>query len=144
MTRHFTILATGVILAGVMAGCSASSSTDCKAEGNNVTICVNKKPIDFSAAKNKPHSHETGSIYAPGKVLADALGVPFDAQVAADGKSAKVTVNGKPFEPAMAATTDKGIHVHDGDAFVPVREFAAAAGLKVDVKADQGTAGFAK
>lgn len=144
MKRNFAMLGVAVILAGVMAGCSASgASTACKAEGSNVTICLNTKPIDFSTSKTKPHSHEAGSIYAPGKVLANALGVPFDAQVAPDGKSAKVTVNGKAFEPAMPSGA-KGVHVHDGEAYVPVKEFADAAGLKVDVKADQGTAGIAK
>jgi hypothetical protein len=133
----------GAMLAGLLWGCSSSASTACEGKPNAVTICANGKPIDFSREKNGPHVHEAGSIYAPVEVLGQALGIPVAAEVSADGKSARVTINGKAFAVKMASGA-KGIHVHDGETFVPLKEFAAAAGLMLDLNVNKGTAGFAK
>ena len=135
-------LMVGALLAAVAAGCG-KPSTACRSQENAVTICLNGKPLDFRRARNAPHAHEHSQIYAPAGVLAKQLKVDVRMRIHPDGKSAMVTVNGKPFEPAMSHGS-KRVHVHDGEVFVPVREFAKAAGLQVEIDVQQGWAGFAR
>lgn len=71
--------------------------------------------------------------------LAKALGLTVEA----DTKANTVSISGKKFE-AVSNNQVKGIHVHDGAVFVPLKEFAAATGLKADINFDKGTAVFAK
>jgi|GEM_PF-3548639 len=129
-------------MALIVAGCG-KPTTACAGRDKEVTICVNGRSISFAEARNGPHGHEAGSLYAPAWVLGDALGVDVRTQVSPDGKSAIITVGGKPFSPAMAGSA-QGVHVHDGEVFVPLREFAAAAGLKLDLDVEKGVAGFAR
>lgn len=131
-----------VMLLATLAGGCARPSTACKGPENSVNICINGKRLQFTE-EAQPHGHETGSIYAPVDVLAGRLGLDVRTWTTADGLTATVTVNRKPFAPAMAHGA-KGIHVHNGHVYVPLREFAAAAGLKLELNAESLTAGFAK
>lgn len=131
------------LVAGLLAGCGAkaTATTACAGRPNDITICVNGKPIDFTAEKSGPHRHDpANNLYAPVVPLAKALGL----DVKADPTAKTVTINGKPF----VANTDngklKGIHVHDGVVFVPLKDFANAAGLNMEMDIDKGTAGFAR
>lgn len=140
MNRIYRALVTLSLLPVLLTGCAATATTACDAKtGANVTVCVNGKAVDFSAEKNQPHKHESGNLYAPVVPLANALGVKIETDV--NGKT--VTVNGKKVD-LVPTETIKGVHVHDGALFVPLKEFAAAAGLKMDMNFDRGTAGFAK
>jgi hypothetical protein len=126
------------------AGCStgaggSKTTTACAPKDNAVTICLNGKPIDFSAEKTQPHKHENGNLYAPVVALSNALGV----KVEADAANKTVTVNGKKIEVASSAEV-KGIHVHENAVFVPLKQFAEAAGLKYEMDWEKGVAGFAK
>jgi hypothetical protein len=127
------------LLAGGLAACGGQPTTACTPKDKAVVVCVNGKPIDFSTAKNGPHKHEAGSIYAPVEQLAGALGV--DIMVDPGGKT--VTVNGQKVQ-VVGVPGAMGVHVHSQEIFVPVREFARAAGLKVDVDDKKGIAGIAK
>lgn len=142
MRRKRVYLMAGALLAVLAAGCG-KPTTACRAQENAVTICLNGKPLDFRAARNAPHAHEHGHIYAPAAVLGKQLKVDVRLKITPDGKSAIVTVGGRPFEPAMSHGS-KGIHVHDGEVFVPVREFAKAAGLQIEMDVQQGWAGFSR
>jgi hypothetical protein len=126
--------------AGVLAAGCARATTACK--GPAATICLNGHPLAF-AAGNQPHGHEVGNLYAPVDVLAKQLHLDVKSSVSADGKKIEVLLNGKPFAPAMADGA-KGVHVHNGQVYVPVREFAAAAGLKLQLDAATGVAGVAQ
>lgn len=129
-----------LLLAALVAGCGESTpTTACSPRGSEITICLNGKPLDFSAAQHQPHIHETGNLYAPAIVLAQALHVP--AQV--DAQHLSVTVNGQAIK-AVATQRFKGIHKHDDEVFVPIREFAQAAGITLNIQTDGRTAGFAK
>ena len=130
----------GLLVTAALAGCGSSTpTTACTPRGNDFVICLNGKPIDFSAAKVGPHMHETGNIYAPVLELAQALHVP----VQVDAPHQVVIVNGQQVK-ATTGQTPKGIHLHGDEVFVPIREFAQAAGLTVELRADGHTAGFAK
>lgn len=127
------------LLALVLSACGGKPTTACEPRKNEVVVCLNGKPIDFSKEKNGPHKHETGSIYAPAASLAQALGV--NAMI--DAGARKVMVNGKAI-PVVSVPGAKNIHLHDGVIFVPVKQFAEAAGLSCDVDYGKGTAGIAK
>lgn len=139
------VLAPALFLAllALTAGCSASAkataTTACQAKDKAVTICLNGKPIDFSAEKTQPHKHEIGNLYAPVVAMGKALGVAVEADATA--KTARV--NGKKID-VVATDQIKGVHVHEGAVFVPVKEFADATGLTFEMDPDKGVAGFAK
>lgn len=101
-------------------------------------MCVNGKAVAWSAAVKPPHMHETGGYYGAAEDLARALGV--NAQIAADKKS--VRVGGK----AVVAVSKeaRGVHTHDTAVFVPIKEFAEAAGFRVTVDAKQHTVSIRK
>ncbi len=84
--------------------------------------------------------HENGNLYAPVMPLARALGL----QVTVDPRTKQVTVDGHPVQVKPATPTPKGIHDHEGAIFVPLKEFAAAAGLSVVIDEKLKTAGFRK
>lgn len=113
-------------LTAVAAGCS-SESIACAPVKDGVGVCLQGKAIPWSPQLKPPHMHETGGYYAAAEDLAKALGVR--AQIAADKKS--VTVAGK----QVVAMTPKatGIHQHDAAVYVPIKEFAEAAGFQVQV-----------
>lgn len=125
------------LLPALLAGCAASSCDP--AAGAAVTVCAGGKPIDFSAEKNAPHKHESGNLYAPVVPLAQALGIPIETDV----NTMTVTIGSQKLHMPTTATV-KGVHLHDGALFVPLKEFAKAAGLKLDMDFDKGTAGFTK
>ncbi|HWI65787.1 MAG TPA: hypothetical protein VNT75_28505 [Symbiobacteriaceae bacterium] len=129
------------LLALLLAGCT-EATTVCRGPEQEINICVNGKRLVFDE-HHPPHRHEEGSLYVPVEPLAERLGLDVRWVIRGDGKSAIVTVNGKPFDPAMAYGS-KGVHVHDGAVYVPVRELAAAAGLELDMDAEAGMAGFAR
>ena len=141
MKRPLAMAAVVLLMAVLGVGCS-HSSTACSGPEDSVNICVNGRRIAFEADA-QPHMHETGSLYAPVDVLARRLGLDVRTVISGDGQSALVTVNRKPFAPAMAHGS-KGVHVHQGTVYVPLREFAAAAGLELDMSAETRTAGFAR
>jgi hypothetical protein len=128
-------------LLALTAGCSAGSkaTTDCKATDNPVTICLNGKPIDFSAEKTQPHKHENGNLYAPVVAMGKALGVTVEA----DATAKTAQVNGKKID-VLPTDQIKGVHVHEGAVFVPVKEFAEATGLRHSMDWEKGVVGFAK
>ncbi|HYF91899.1 MAG TPA: hypothetical protein VD969_06610 [Symbiobacteriaceae bacterium] len=139
--RVFAVLLLAVFCAGWAAGCSEQTSV-CRGPEQEINICVNGKRIAFDD-RSPPHRHEAGSLYVPVEPLARKLGLDVRTIIRADGQSAIVTVKGRPFAPAMAHGA-KGVHVHDGLVYVPLRELAAAAGIQLDMDAETGTAGFAK
>lgn len=131
-----------LVLALLVAGCATAATTACGGPAQEINICVNGKRIQFDKAF-LPHRHETGSLYVPVEPLARTLGLDVRSIIRGDGQSAIVTVNGRPFAPAMASGA-KGVHVHEGQVFVPLRELAATVGLRLDMNAETGTAGFAR
>lgn len=131
-----------LVLALLVAGCASAATTACGGPAQEINICVNGKRIQFDA-DSLPHRHETGSLYVPVEPLARTLGLDVRTIIRGDGQSAIVTVNGRPFAPAMASGA-RGVHVHDGQVFVPLRELAVTARLQMDMDADTGTAGFAR
>lgn len=133
------LLGSVAMTALVLAGCATASGKGCAPKGKEVTICLNGRPIDFSAEKNLPHRHDSNNLYAPVMPMARALGV----NVQADPATKVVFINGKRFVPAGGKQT-MGIHVHNGVVFVPVKDFAAAAGLPVQMDLEKGTAAFQK
>jgi hypothetical protein len=138
-----TLVAMGLAtLAALGAGCFARPTTACAAVESAITVCVNGKRLVFPE-EAQPHRHEPGSLYAPVEPLARQLGLDVRTVVSADGQSALVTVNRKAFAPAMAHGA-LGVHAHAGTVCVPLRELAIAAGLKLDLDAGGGVAGFAK
>lgn len=138
--KRLAVAVLSLALGGLLiSGCTSESKVVCQPVPNSATICLNGKPIDFSREQTGPHVHENGNLYAPVVALAKGLGV--EATVDAGGKS--VTVNGKKLE-VSGQTTVKGIHEHASAIFVPVKEFAAAAGLRVQVDSEKGTASFTK
>lgn len=126
----------------LLLGCSAPPTTICRGPSDAINICVNGKRISFDEA-HPPHRHEEGSLYVPVEPVAQYLRLDIRTVVRGDGKSAIVTVSGRPFDPAMAYGA-KGIYVYDGQVYVPLRELAAAARLTLDMDAETGTAGFAR
>ncbi|HLN65384.1 MAG TPA: hypothetical protein VK464_28000 [Symbiobacteriaceae bacterium] len=128
-------------LAGLAVGCSRPT-TACHGAPGTITVCVNGRRVLFPP-EFQPHRHEAGSLYAPAELLAQQLGLDVRTHVSADGQSALITVNRKPFAPAMAHGA-MGVHVHDGVVYVPLRELAIAAGLKLEMDEGVGVAGFAK
>lgn len=130
-----------VVAAVAGAGC-AEPTTACQGPAHEINVCINGRRIQF-AEGHLPHKHESGSLYVPVEPLARQLGIDVRTVIRGDGQSAIVTVGGLPFDPAMAFTA-KGVHVHDGKVYVPLRELAAAARLKLDMDAETGTAGFAR
>jgi hypothetical protein len=130
-----------VIAGAVAAGCSRPT-TACRGPAEEINICMNGRRIEFTE-RYLPHRHESGSLYVPVEPLARQLRIDVRTVIRGDGQSAIVTVGGRPFDPAMASTA-KGVHVHDGQVYVPLRELAAAARLQLDMDAETGTAGFAR
>jgi hypothetical protein len=128
-----------VSLAALFAGCTSTSSTACSGPENTVNICYNGTAIDFGQVKTKPHAHESGDLYAPAEALAKAIG----ATVELDAAKPAVKLNGQAFLPKVAEG-GKGIHVHDGLVYVPVKLFAESAGFKVAMNAEKGIAGIGK
>lgn len=128
----------GILL---VAGCTGTS-TVCRGSEQEITVCVNGKRVLFDE-QFPPHRHESGSLYVPVEPLAEKLGLDVRTVIRADGQSAIVTVNGLPFAPAMASGA-RGVHVHDGQVYLPLRELAAAAGIQLDMDAETGIAGFAR
>jgi hypothetical protein len=144
--KRLTIALSVLSLVAVLAGCGATAPTPtsatCQAKENALVLCQNGKEIDFSAEKTKPHKHE--AFYAPVVPLAKALGVTVDAKVSADGKTGTLSISGKEFKPTSTATDFKGLHVHEGALFVPLKEFAAAAGLTLKIDDAKQTVNFTK
>ena len=126
---------------GAGVGCS-EPTTACRGPAGEINVCINGRRIEFSD-QYPPHRHEAGSLYVPVEPVARQLRIDVRTVIRGDGQSAVVTVGGRPFDPAMAFTA-KGVHVHDGQVYVPLRELAAAARLKLDMDAETGTAGFAR
>lgn len=120
----------------VLAGCG-SQAAQCQPVPDGVAVCVGGKAVAFQA-KTKPHMHEAGGFYAPAEELARALGV--QVEIAPDKKSVKVA--GK--EVKAAAPDAKGIHEHDGLVYVPIKEFAEAAGYKYSANVEQKTVNLTK
>lgn len=111
----------------------------CTARAGQVTICVSGKPVDFSGQPAPPHAHELGNLYAPVLPLARAVGLP----VTADPRTLVVIIAGRPFAAPVSPAV-KGIHLHAGVVYVPLREFAAAAGLRLDLDFARGTANLSR
>jgi hypothetical protein len=105
---------------------------------DSVGVCVNGKAVAWSAAVKPPHMHESGGYYGAVEDLARALGV--HAEVAADQQSVKV--GGK--SVVAVSKEAKGVHTHDSAVFVPIKEFAEAAGYHVVVDAAQHTISMSK
>lgn len=141
MKRAFAGLVLALLAAALGAGCS-EATTVCRGPEQEITVCVNGRRLAFDE-RHAPHRHEAGSLYVPALEMADRLGLDVRSVISGDGQSAIVTVKGKPFDPAMADGA-RGIHVHDGVVFVPLRELAAAGGLDLDMDAEMGIAGFAR
>jgi hypothetical protein len=133
------LLAASVLVVGLAAaGCSGSSSSACAPVENGVGVCFDGTPVTWSPNVMKPHMHETGGYYGPALDLAGALGVA--SEIAADKKS--VTVGG---ESVVAKTQNaKGIHQHDAAVYVPIKEFAEAAGFHVMVDGEKHTVDIRK
>jgi hypothetical protein len=138
--RAAVMMAIALLLVAFGAGC-ARSTTECRATEGEVSVCINGRRIKFADGA-QPHQHEPGSLYAPADVLARQLGLDIRTWVTGTG-SVLVTVNRKPFNPAMAHGA-KGVHVHGGVVYLPLRELALSAGLKLDMNAERGIAGFAR
>lgn len=138
MKRLISVL----VLALLATGCAAAATTACAGPVRQINICVNGKRMQFDE-RHLPHRHETGNLYAPVEPLARTLKLDLRMIIRGDGQSAIVTVNGRPFSPAMASDA-KGVHVHEGQVYLPLRELAATAGLRLDMDAESGTAGFAR
>lgn len=134
------VLAAVLVLLAFVAGC-ARSTTECPRVEGQITVCINGRRIRFAEGA-PPLRHEAGSLYAPADVLARELKLDIRTWVTPDG-TALVTVNRKPFRPAMAEGA-LGVHVEDGVVYLPLRELALAAGLKLDMNAERGVAGFAR
>lgn len=126
MRRYRTLVALFLTLAA-LTGCSAAQSTACPPVESGVGVCVNGKAIDWSAVVMKPHMHENGGYYAHVEQLAEALHV--NPVVASNKKS--VLVGDK--QVTALAPEAKGVHVHEDFVFVPIKEFAEAAGFKAIV-----------
>ncbi|HLN62691.1 MAG TPA: hypothetical protein VK464_14185 [Symbiobacteriaceae bacterium] len=133
--RRIAALILAVSLAA--AGCSSASSA-CAPVKDGVGVCLQGKAVAWSPKLKPPHMHESGGYYGPAEDLAKALGVT--AQIAADKKS--VRVGGK----NVAALTPKamGIHQHDAAVYVPIKEFAEAAGYLVQVDTGKHTLAISK
>lgn len=118
-----------VALLGIVAGCAAGTSQGCPPVENGVGVCFDGRPITWSAAVKPPHMHEQGGYYAPVDELATYLKV--NPVVASNKKS--VLIGGK----IIAAKSDEavGVHLHEDFVYVPIREFAEAAGFRVVVDA---------
>lgn len=136
------LLLAALVLAFFAAGCAPAATTACGGPSQEINICVNGKRIQFDE-RFLPHRHENGSLYVPVEPLARRLGLDVRTIIRGDGQTAIVTVNGRPFAPAMASGA-RGVHVHDGQVFVPLRELAVTARLRLDMDADLGIAGFAR
>lgn len=146
--RSLALAAVLVVLAGatglgmaLVNSARARSSTMCEGPPGAINICVNGRRLTFAAGQ-QPYRSGTGAIFAPADVLARQLRLDIRTLVSADGHSAMVTVNRRPFNPAMAMGA-KGVEVREGVVYLPLRELALAAGLRLDMDADSGTAGFA-
>jgi hypothetical protein len=137
VNRFRTLMAALAIAALVLTGCS-SATTACEPKGTSVNICVNGHPIDFSQEPFQPHVHEPGNIYAPVLPVAEALGLIVEVNV----EALTVSIGDIPFAVPAATDSFMGIHVHEGNVFVPLKEFATAIGAKMAMDADNGTAGF--
>lgn len=116
-----------IALFGVVVGCAKSTQQSCAPVENGVGVCIDGKPITWSAAVKPPHMHEQGGYYAPVEDLATHLKV--NPVVGSNRKS--VLIAGK---VVMARSEEAvGVHMHEDFVYVPIREFAEAAGFKVMV-----------
>jgi hypothetical protein len=130
LKRYLAGLGLLIVVGGLSSGCSmaARGTVACSSLGSSVTICINGKPLSFKV-NALPHVHD-GQVYAPVEAMADQLGVKVQVHLTVDQKSAVVDLNGKPFQPNLAKG-QLGVHVHGATTYVPVTEFAKAAGLQV-------------
>lgn len=144
------LLATVGLVAGLVvalvavlgaAGHAGRPTTACDPVPGLVTLCINSRPLEFAEGE-RPHWHGN-RLYAPVEPLGRKLGVEVRARLFADGESALLYVNRKAFAPAMAHDA-LGVHAHDGVVFVPLREFALAVGLDLEIDAKTGTAGLGR
>lgn len=123
------LLGLGLVAAVVLTGCAGSktASATCAPVENGVGVCVEGKAVAWTAKAKPPHMHEAGGYYGLAVDLAKALGVK--AEVSAD--KTKVTISGKAVR--STAKNAANIHEHEALVFVPIKEFAEAAGFKVEV-----------
>ncbi|HYG59250.1 MAG TPA: hypothetical protein VD902_14405 [Symbiobacteriaceae bacterium] len=134
MKRKAAVFLVGAVVGALsLVGCSGQASAACPPVIDGVGVCIDAKPIAWSAGVKPPHMHENGGYYGAVNELATALGAK--AEVAGDGKSVKV--GGKVV--AATAADAKGIHLHEEFVYVPIKEFAEAAGYKVYVDTGKHT-----
>lgn len=112
-----------------LTGCGGQQAAagGCAPLEGGVAVCLNGQAVTWSPGALPPHMHENGGYYGPVVDLQKALGVK--AEVAPD--KARVTVNGK--QVLAMAQNAKGIHNHDALVYAPIKEFAEAAGFRVQV-----------
>lgn len=131
--RWCGLAAAGMILLASATGCSLGSK-GCASVEHGVGVCLDGQPVAWSAGVKAPHMHEEGGYYGGAQDLARALGV----QIKVSADKASVTVVGGD-QVAAAAKGAKGVHQHELVVFVPIKEFAEAAGYRVQVDTKHNT-----
>lgn len=134
------LLGLTLVAALALAGCGGTkaASATCAPVENGVGVCLDGKALTWTANIKPPHVHEEGGYYAAVQDLEKALGVK--AEVAADKKSVKV--GGK--DVVATAPKAQGIHDHDALVYAPIKEFAEAAGFRVEVDAAKHVVSISK
>lgn len=127
MKRFLVGLSLMMALALTGCGGNKAASASCPSVENAVSVCLDGKPLSWTAGFRPPHWHDPDGYYAPVQDLAKALGAK--TMVAPDRKS--VSVGGKSVVATMQGAM--GIHQHDAIVYAPIKEFAEAAGFQVQV-----------
>lgn len=134
--KRLVMPALGLAILAMATGCG-NKAPDCAPMASAVNVCVNGTAL-LNTAPRAPHAHEQGGYYMDLNDLARALHV--NPHVSGDHRS--VVVNGKAVIAASPGA--KGVHDHDHVVFVPVKEFAEAAGYKAAVDTRHNTVSLYK